>query len=68
MLSIQLDPGTEQRLALLAEKTGRSPISHAQEAIQEHLEDLEDVELATHRLATLGRIYSAEEVKHELGL
>jgi len=68
MLAIRLDADTEKRLALLAKKTGRTKTFYAREAILEHLEDLEDIYLATKRLKSPGKTYSAEEVKRELGL
>lgn len=68
MLAIRLDPDIESRLERLAKKTGRTKTFYAREAILEHLEDLEDVYLATQRLERPGKTYSAEEVKHELGL
>jgi RHH-type rel operon transcriptional repressor/antitoxin RelB len=68
MLAIRLDPEIERRLELLAKKTGRTKTFYAREAILEHLEDLEDIYLATQRLERPGKTYSAEEVKHELGL
>lgn len=68
MLAIRLDPEIESRLERLAKKTGRTKTFYAREAILEHLEDLEDVYLATKRLERPSKTYSAEEVKHELGL
>lgn len=68
MLVIRLDKKTEERLAKLALRTGRTKTYHAREAILEHLEDLEDMHLAFDRLAHPERIYSAEEVKRTLGL
>ena len=68
MLAIRLDADTERRLALLAKKTGRTKTFYAREAILEHLEDLEDIYLATERLQSPGKTYSAQEVKRELGL
>ncbi len=68
MLAIRLDPEIERRLELLAKKTGRTKTFYAREAILEHLEDLEDIYLATQRLECPAKTYSAEEVKHELGL
>ena len=44
------------------------PASEPVSGVLEHLEDLEDVYLATQRLERPGKTYSAEEVKHELGL
>ena len=62
------DPEIEKRLDALAKKTGRTKTFYAREAILEHLEDLEDVYLATERLQRPTKTYSAEDVKHELGL
>ena len=68
MLAIRLDIETEQRLDRLAKKTGRTKTFYAREAILEHLQDLEDVYLATRRLRHPAKTYSASEVKRELGL
>jgi len=68
MLAIRLDPEIENRLELLAKRTGRTKTFYAREAILEHLEDLEDIYLATQRLKRPAKTFSAEEVKHELGL
>jgi RHH-type rel operon transcriptional repressor/antitoxin RelB len=68
MLAIRLDQKTEERLARLARRTGRTKTFYAREAILEHLEDLEDGYLALDRLARPARIYSASEVKRALGL
>ena len=68
MLAIRLDPDTEKRLERLAKLTGRTKTFYAREAILEHLEDLEDVYLATQRLQRPAKTYSAQEVKRELGL
>jgi RHH-type rel operon transcriptional repressor/antitoxin RelB len=68
MLAIRLDAATEKRLDRLAKKTGRTKAFYAREAIVEHLEELEDIYLATQRLQRSGKTYSAQEVKRELGL
>lgn len=68
MLAIRLDSDTEKRLERLAKRTGRTKTFYAREAILEHLEDLEDIYLATRRLERRAKTYSAEEVKRELGL
>jgi RHH-type rel operon transcriptional repressor/antitoxin RelB len=68
MLAIRLDAATELRLDRLAKKTGRTKSFYAREAILEHLEDLEDIYLATKRLRRPAKTYSAREVKRELGL
>lgn len=68
MLAIRLDPDIENRLERLAKRTGRTKTFYAREAILEHLDDLEDIYLASTRLERPAQTYSAGEVKHELGL
>jgi RHH-type rel operon transcriptional repressor/antitoxin RelB len=68
MLAIRLDSETESRLARLAKMTGRTKTFYAREAILKHLEDLEDIYLATQRLQRPAKTYSAKDVKRELGL
>jgi RHH-type rel operon transcriptional repressor/antitoxin RelB len=68
MLAIRLDADTEMRLNNLAKKTGRTKTFYAREAILEHIEDLEDIYLATQRLQRPAKSYSARDVKRELGL
>jgi RHH-type rel operon transcriptional repressor/antitoxin RelB len=68
MLAIRIPAEIEERLDRLAKKTGRTKTFYAREAILQHLEDLEDIYLATERLNDPRKIYSADEVKHELGL
>ena len=68
MLAIRLKPDLEKRLAALAEKTGRTKTFYAREAIEQHLEDLEDYYLAAESARNPGRIYSSKEIKRELGL
>lgn len=68
MLAIRLKPEMEDRLDRLAKKTGRTKTFYAREAIEQHLEDLEDYYLAHEAAQKPGRIYSSEEVERELGL
>ncbi len=68
MLAIRLDSHIEDRLDRLAKKTGRTKTFYAREAILEHLENLEDTYLATQRLTSPAKTFSAQEVKRELGL
>ena len=68
MLAIRLKPELEIRLARLAEKTGRTKTFYAREAIEQHLDDLEDYYLAADAARNLGRSYSPDEAKRELGL
>ncbi len=68
MLAIRLDSELEERLALLARKTGWTKTFYVREAIEQHLEDLEDYYLALEALQNPGCIYTAEEAKRELGI
>ena len=68
MLAIRLDKKTEDRLASLARKTGRTKTFYAREAILAHLEDMEDAFLAVPRIRANERTYSLDEVKRETGL
>jgi len=70
MLAVRLDKDLEERLERLAEKTGRTKTFYAREALEAHLDDLEDFYLAEERL----RDFRSEDaipladVKAELGL
>ncbi len=68
MLAIRLKPEMEERLTKLAEKTGRTKTFYARQAIEQHLEDLEDYYLAAQSLEKSKRSYTPEEAKRELGL
>jgi RHH-type rel operon transcriptional repressor/antitoxin RelB len=68
MIAVRLDIATEARLERLAKKTGHTKTYFAREAILEHLADLEDVHLAQKRLKHPAKIFSARDVKRELGL
>ena len=72
MLSLKRPADVESRLDRLAKATGRSKSFFAREAIEEHLDDLEDLYLAERRLSDLeagkSRTYTLEEVERELGL
>lgn len=49
-VSLRLPDDVSQRLAELANRTGRSKTFYMIEAIREHLDDLEDLYLAEQRL------------------
>ncbi|NEU13978.1 ribbon-helix-helix protein, CopG family [Methylobacterium sp. BTF04] len=59
MLALRLPPEIEDRLEALAQRTGRSTSDHARDAILEHLDTLEDVEIAERRLEAVRRGDSA---------
>jgi RHH-type rel operon transcriptional repressor/antitoxin RelB len=50
MLSVRVPAEVEERLALLAKKTGRSKSFYAREALVAHIDDLEDTYLGEKRL------------------
>jgi len=70
MLAVRLDAEVERRLEALAARTGRTKTFYAREAIEAHLDDLEDFYLAEDRMKTFreGDAIPLEEVKRELGL
>ena len=53
MLAIRLPQEIADRLERLAQRTGRTTAYYARQAIIQHLEDLEDVEIADKRLESL---------------
>lgn len=70
MLAVRLSGETERRLEALAERTGRTKTFYAREAIEAHLDDLEDFYLAEERLKTFreGDAIPLATLKAELGL
>jgi RHH-type rel operon transcriptional repressor/antitoxin RelB len=68
MLNIPLEPELEQRLAVVAAKTGHSPADMAREAVLEMIEDREDLAAAEAVLANPGRRWTLEEIEAELDL
>ena len=61
MLAIKLSPDVEQRLKVIAERTGRSQSEHASEAIVRYLEDLEDEMIALERLERTERRWTLDD-------
>lgn len=70
MLAVRLDKDIEARLERLAAKTGRTKTFYAREAIEAHLDDLEDFFLAEERLKDFreGDAIPLAEVEKRLGL
>ncbi|HEU4651643.1 MAG TPA: DUF6290 family protein [Croceibacterium sp.] len=70
MLAVRLDPDLEARLAAVAKRTGRSKSYYARQAIEEKIEELEDIALLEEALRDpdAGRTISLEQMKRELGL
>lgn len=70
MLAVRLDKDTENRLERLASRTGRTKTFYAREAIEAHLDDLEDFYLAEERLRSFrdADAISIADLKADLGL
>lgn len=70
MLAVRLDAEVERRLEALAARTGRTKTFYAREAIEAHLDDLEDFYLAEERMKTFrdGDAIPLADLKAELGL
>lgn len=68
MLSVRLDPETEKRLADLATRTGRTKTFYVREAVQSHLEEMEDRYIAIERLENPARRWSLDELEREVDL
>ena len=70
--AVTLPDDTHKRLSALAARTGRPVTLYIREAIEAHLEELEDVYLAEQELERLkrgeGQTYSIGEVERRLGL
>ena len=72
MIVVRLPTALEERLATLAEETGRTKSYHVREALEEYIQDMEDDCIAEKRLEDIragrSRTYTLEEVEAELGL
>ena len=70
--AVRLTDETYARLKRLADSTGRTATFYIREAIEQHLEDIEDAYLAEEELIRLrrsnGRTWRLDEVEQELGL
>jgi RHH-type rel operon transcriptional repressor/antitoxin RelB len=71
-ISVRLSEDLSKRLQKLAKRTGRTKTFYVVKAVQEHLEELEDIYIAEQRLIELregrSRTYTLDEVERELGL
>ena len=65
MVAVRLTKDIEERLASLAEKTGRTKSFYIRQALEEHLEEMEDAYLAEKRYRTLGKTISLDELLNE---
>jgi RHH-type rel operon transcriptional repressor/antitoxin RelB len=72
VISVELDRDTDERLAHLAARTGKSKAEHAAEILKYGIEDVEDyykaVEVSQRIERGEERVYTSEELRRELGL
>ncbi|MGN6488106.1 MAG: type II toxin-antitoxin system RelB family antitoxin [Devosia sp.] len=72
VITVELDPDTDQRLEELAARTGKSKAEHAAEILKYGIEDVEDYYSALEVTKRIERgeekVYSLEEVIRDLGL
>ena len=72
MLTIRLSTRTEDRLTRLATETGRTKSFYVKEALENYLDDLEDIYLADRVMERIRKgeedILSSEEMEKILGL
>lgn len=62
MLAIRLPKEIEEELKVLSQKTGKTINSHANEAIVNYLDDLEDDYLGYERMKTVRKTISLENL------
>ena len=72
MLAIRLPENLESRLNALAKATGRTKSFYARTALEEHLDDLEDIYLAEKSLEEIraGRsaVFTLDDIEKDLDL
>ena len=68
MLSVELSKNLEERLEVLASKTGKTKDYYIQKAIFELLEDLEDYNLAAELSEKIEETYTLAEIEAKYGL
>ena len=68
MLAIRLPQPIDDRLAALAQETGRTKTTLAREAILEYIDDLEDFYLAEARARKDRKTIPLDDVERQLGL
>lgn len=70
--AVRISDETYKRLRSLAARTGRTATYYIREAIEEHLDDLEDIYLAEQTLERLHhgkeRTYTLDEIERDLDL
>lgn len=67
-IAVSLPSEVDQRLGEVAAKSGRTKSECVREAIFQFIEDVEDLQIASERLAVPGRRLTMEEAERELEL
>lgn len=67
-IALRISSELEKRLTILAKKTNRSKSFYVREALEHHIEELEDYFLGKAIMESSEKIYSAEEVRKMCGL
>ena len=68
MVAVRLPQEMEKRLNVLSRKTGRTKSFYIRQALEEHLEEMEDVYLAENRFKTLEKTVTLDELMSELNV
>jgi RHH-type rel operon transcriptional repressor/antitoxin RelB len=68
MLSVDISKNLEERLEVLASKTGKTKDYYIRKAILELLEDLEDYNLAAELSENIEETYTLAEIEAKYGL
>lgn len=68
MIAVRLPDDIEERLEMLAKKTGRTKTYYVREAVIDHLEELEDIYLSLSRLEKPTKRWSLEDLEKEIDL
>ena len=68
MMTVRLPIPMERRLNILSRKTGRPKSFYIREALDEHINDIEDAYLALERLEHPGKIITMKELEQQLAL
>lgn len=68
MLAIRISDDMENRLQLLAHKTGRTKTYYAREALLRFIEDMEDEYLALSRIETPAKRWTLDDLEQGIDL
>ncbi len=68
MITVRLPPEIEQRIADLSARTGRTKTFYVEQAILEHLDELEDEYLALYRLENPAKRWTLDEMEQGLDM